>query len=54
MIIYVDFAKTTSWKLNSEYEPLPTAMREELQAFFAPHNEMLFELIQENISDEDW
>jgi hypothetical protein len=38
----------TSWKVKSDYEPIPVKIAEYSQKFFQPFNEMLFELLGED------
>ncbi len=44
----VAFEKVTSWKVKSDYEPIPLKIAEYSQKFFQPFNEMLFELLGED------
>lgn len=47
---YQDFAKTTSWQLLSNYEPLDDIVRQSLSDFFQFHNELLFRLLGEDFT----
>lgn len=49
---YADFARRTSWRLNSRYEQLDSTMVTKLQSFFHPHNQLLFNLISKNFTGE--
>jgi len=40
------FERSTGWRLRSDYAPPPAPLTDALQAFFAPHNEQLFELLR--------
>jgi hypothetical protein len=47
---YVEFERSTGWKVHSDYEPLPLPLQKEMDDFFLPFNNMLFELIGRNFS----
>lgn len=49
---FTDFARTTSWRLQSEYEPLDHEIETRLHHFFAPYNDLLFRLIDRNLTKE--
>eukprot|EP01039_Chlorochromonas_danica_P001612 gene1612-1760_t len=47
---FPSFEKTTAWRLNSFYEPMPSTLRHYLDDFFSDFNRLLFEL--ENVSSD--
>jgi hypothetical protein len=40
--------------MQSSYAPLPNELKEELQAFYAPHNEHLRQFLGEVYPETDW
>lgn len=45
------FEKSSGWRLHSSYSPMPTPLHKKLTSFFKPHNQKLFDLIEEDYSN---
>ena len=50
----LEFEKTTSWKLNSEYAPLPKNISSYLHTYFNHYNNLLFRLLNITELELDW
>ena len=47
----IGFEKTTAWKINSEYDPIPIEAAEYLREYFQEYNDLLFNYLQRNFTN---
>jgi hypothetical protein len=45
------FEKSSGWRLESKYDPMPKYLNHKLSTFFRRHNEKLFRLIGEDYTE---
>ena len=48
------FESNSGWKLKSEYDAIPPGLAVELQQFFSPYNELLFQVLGTRRFNEEW
>lgn len=51
---FPSFESSSGWRLTSSYDPLPLALDRELQDFFKPYNELLYQLLGNRQLEADW
>lgn len=51
--VVIAFEKSTGWSLESSYDPLPLLVKTYLLNFFAPYNQLLYDLLGYSF-DSEW